>query len=516
MNLPILTLLTGTPLLGALALTLTGSGSRQQARRVALTASLATLLGAFLVLARFDVGSSGPQFIERVPWIPSLGVEYFVGLDGLNLLPVLLAALLTPLALLVTEAPPDRPRLYCALILVLESAMIGNFVALNFLPWFLCWEVSLVPAWMLIRFWGGPGRIAAANQFLLITFVGSVALLLAFQALFLSGHTFDLLRLADLAQDGRLARGLAGTFSWTGLEPGQFSLVLFGAVFAGLAVKIPVVPFHTWLPDAYAEAPTSVTLLLTGALSKMGVYGILRLLIPLFPGETRALLGPLLILSVVSIVLPMLVAMVQTDLKRILANSSINHLGYCLLGVFAAADSAVGASWQNERVAALNGVVLQLFNHGITAAVLFAFVALLEQRSGGRRSLDDFGGLRAPAPIFAGLMGLALFASLGLPGLSGFIGEFLIFKGAFALAPGAAALGIPGLLLTAVVLLTLFHRVFNGPLNPRWAVLPDLTRRETCLLLPFLLLLVLPGILPSLLLRWVNVTVTAYAGRWSS
>ena len=513
---PFLSLLILTPLLGALALALIGKGDGRQARRVAVGTSLLTFLESLMLLARFDPSSAGIQFAERLPWIPSLGVEYFVGVDGLNLLPARLAALLTPLALMISEPPSDRPRLYLALILMLESGLLGNFTALNFFPWFLCWELSLIPAWFLIRLWGGPGRQAAANQFLLFTFVGSVALLLAFQVLYLSAHTFDLLRLAELARQGELTRRLPAAFLWTGVEPKQFGLILFAGVFAGLAVKIPVFPLHTWISDTYAEAPTGVTLMLTGALSKMGVYGMLRLLLPLFPAETRALLGPLLLLTAVSIVLPALIALAQTDLKRLLAYSSMNHLGYCLLGLFAAMDpAAASATWQNEKAAALNGVLLQLFNHGVTAGLLFAFVALIEQRSEGRRGLDDFGGLRAVAPIFAGLMGMALFASLGLPGLSGFIGEFLIFKGSFALAPGAAVLAIPGLLLTAVFLLTLFQRVFNGPLNPQWTAFPDLTRRELALILPGIALLILPGILPSLLLRWVNATVLDYAVRLS-
>lgn len=513
---PFLTLLILTPLLGAAALAWTKEGHGFHARRVAIGASLLTLLQAAFLLSRFDAGRADVQFTERVPWIPSLGVDYFLGVDGLSLLPLLLATLLTPFALAISAPPSDRPRLYYALILMLESGLLGNFAALNFFPWFLFWELSLIPAWILIRLWGGSGRRAAANQFLLFTFVGSVALLLSFQVLYLSGHTFDLLRLAELARQGELTRDLPAAFHWTGMDPKQFGAVLFWGVFAGLAVKIPVFPLHTWLPDTYAEAPTGVTLLLTGALSKMGVYGMLRLLLPLFPGETRALLGPLMILTILSILLPAFIALAQTDLKRLLAYSSMNHLGYCLLGMFAAVDPApTSAGWQNERAAALNGVLLQLFNHGITAGLLFGFVALIEQRSEGRRGIDDFGGLRARTPVLAGLMGLALFASLGLPGLSGFVGEFLIFKGAFALVPGAAALAVPGLLLTAVFLLTLFQKVFNGPPNPQWPAFPDLTKRELILLAPGIALLILPGLMPSLVLRWVNATVLDHVRRLS-
>ncbi|MCW5559193.1 MAG: NADH-quinone oxidoreductase subunit M [Verrucomicrobiae bacterium] len=513
-SLPVLSLITFTPLLGVAALAAWRAADGATARRVALGTSLLVLAQMGALLARFDTDTATLQFVERVPWIPSLGVDYFLGLDGLNVLPLLLTVLLVPFSLAIADPPRERPRLYCALILLLECGLLGNFTALNFLHWFLYWEVGLIPAWFLVRLWGGPGSRASADRFFLFTLAGSVALLIAFQGLFLAARTLDLIRLAELGRAGDLAGNLAATLAWTGLDAARLGPLLFLAAFTGLAVKVPLVPLHTWLPDTYAEAPTPVTLLLTGALSKMGVYGFIRLLAPIFPHEIRALLGPLLLLTVVTIVFPALVALAQTDLKRILAYSSINHLGYCLLGLLAVAEAAPASpAWDRERSAALAGTLVQLFNHGINAGALFAGVAMIERRSGGRLGLEDFGGLRAIAPRLSTMFGIALFASLGLPGLSGFIGEFLVFKGAFALVPGAAILAVPGLFLTALFLLTLYQKVFNGPANPAWAGFPDLSRREWLLLAPAVLLLVLPGVLPQLLLRWVNATVVVHASR---
>jgi NADH-quinone oxidoreductase subunit M len=267
-------------------------------------------------------------------------------------------------------------------------------------------------------------------------------------------------------------------------------------------------PFHTWLPAAYAEAPTGVSMILTGAMSKMGVYGFLRILLPMFPEQMRAAQTPLLWLAVATIVFSALAAFAQRDLKRTIAYSSVNHLGYCLLGIFAVVSlNPNQPGWGAERAAALNGVLLQMFNHGISASALFWFVGLMEERAGGRRGLEDFGGLRKVAPVFCGFMGITMFASLGLPGLNGFIGEFLIFKGAFPLATWAVALSVAGLLVTAVFLLTILQRVFSGPLASRWAQFPDLTARERLVVLPAIVLMFLLGIYPQLVLQVINPTV---------
>ena len=290
------------------------------------------------------------------------------------------------------------------------------------------------------------------------------------------------------------------------------AMLLFWAAFLGFAVKTPVVPFHTWLPSTYAEASSETTMLLTGAMSKMGIYGFLRILLPIFPEQMYHALTPLLWLAVASIVLPAFAAWAQSDLKRIFAYSSINHLGYCVLGVCVAAKmTGVDASLANEKAAALTGVLLQIFSHGLTAAALFWFIALLERRTGGLRGLNDFGGLRKAVPVFTGLMGIAIFCSLGLPGLSGFPGEFLILKGAFPLAPWAASISLLGLLITAVFLLTVIQKVFSGPLSNRWAAMPDLTSAELLALTPAIALMFLLGLYPQLIAGPIHATVMQWA-----
>lgn len=514
-GLPWLSGLMFLPLAGGLLAWALGERRAVAAQRLALGTALATLGLAVGLVLHFDSASGAMQFVERHRWIPALTVDYHLGLDGLSLVLVLLTALLVPFAMLAPGGPQQRTSLFWALMLFLEAGLLGTFTALNFFHWFLFWELSLIPAFFLIKLWGGPDSGPAANQFFLYTLVGSVAMLLAFLAIFLAVGTFDLPTLAELGRTGRLSEQLPLHLGDRAVPAETVTRWVFAGLFLGLAVKVPLMPFHTWLPAAYAEAPTGVTMLLTGAMSKMGVYGFLRLLVPLFPDQVRALQPFLLGLVVFTILFAAATAFAQRDLKRMLAYSSINHLGYALLGLLAAAGAASADPERvNDQAAALNGVVLHLFNHGLTAATLFAGVGWLEQRSGGRRGLEDFGGLRRVAPVFAGLMGLALFSSLGLPGLNGFVGEFLIFKGAFALAPWAAAAAVPGLLLTAIFLLTLMQRVFHGPLDPRAAALPDVTRRERLVLAPAITLMLVLGVYPQPVLSLTNATLLALAGAW--
>jgi NADH-quinone oxidoreductase subunit M len=337
--------------------------------------------------------------------------------------------------------------------------------------------------------------------------VGSVSLLLAFVAIFLYTGKFDFMELAELARNGQLLPSFAAISDWHRFAPEKLAMILCFGAFLGFAVKVPLVPFHTWLPATYAEAPTAVTMLLTGTMSKMGVYGFLRILLPIFYVQLRSVRTPLLWLAVATIVLSAYAALAQNDLKRIFAYSSINHLGYCMLGIFSILSfTGDDPGLATEKAAALNGVFLQMFNHGLTAATLFWFVALVEKRSGGLRGLNDFGGLRKVIPVFSGLMGIALFSSLGLPGLNGFVGEFLIFKGTFPLAIWPATVSVLGLLLTAIFILTILQRVFSGPLNERWSQMPDLTTAERLSLLPAIGLMFVLGLYPQLVLGVVNNT----------
>ena len=501
-----MTLLTLIPFLGALLVALlpspatgqTSTGplsdrSPQAARWIGLAYMFGALASAAVLSFRYNHAAGGIQFVERHAWIPSLGVEYFVGADGMSLMLILLTAIITPFAVL--SAGPGISRLQIVLILLLETTLFGSFTALNFIHWFLYYELSLVPAFLLIRSAGTKAATTAALRFFIYTLLGGLAMLVGFLAIQLVTGTFDLVRLASAGPS--LDGLLAARFGWP-----SAGLLVFCCIFLGLAVKVPVVPFHTWLPDAYAEAPSSVTMLLTGLMSKMGVYGFLRLLVPLFPQRMQELATPLLWLALATIIFSAFTALAQTDLKRIFAYSSVNHLGYCLLGIFAVAVVPMGAP--AARAAATNGVLLQIFNHGLTAAALFCFVGFIERRSGGLRGMADFGGLRAAAPVLAGLMGIAIFSSLGLPGLNGFVGEFLIFSGAFKLVWWSAALAAIGLFVTAVFLLNIIQKVFTGPLPERWSKFPDLTSAEILTVAPAIALMFVLGIYPQVLIALFN------------
>ncbi|HEX3968773.1 MAG TPA: NADH-quinone oxidoreductase subunit M [Edaphobacter sp.] len=499
--------LTLVPLVGAIAVLALDEKNKKMARALALAFALLALAMALGLWHRFNSALGGLQFEEIHAWIPTLGVQYHVGIDGLGLLMLLLSAIIVPMAIAASWRIQERAPLYFSLILMLEAGLFGTFTALNFFHWFLFWELSLIPAFFLIRLWGGSRRAAAATQFFVYTMVGSVALLLAFLAIFLCTGKFDFMDLAELARNGQLLPAFSVLTRWHHFTAETIALLLCFGAFLGFAVKVPLVPFHTWLPATYAEAPSGVVMLLTGAMSKMGLYGFLRILLPIFCVQLRSLRTPLLWLAVATIILSAYAAMAQKDLKRIFAYSSINHLGYCMLGIFSilkfTGDNPALAA---EKAAALNGVLLQMFNHGLTAATLFWFVALLEKRSGGLRGLDDFGGLRKVVPVFCGLMGIALFSSLGLPGLNGFVGEFLIFKGTFPLATWPSSVSVLGLLVTAIFILTILQRVFSGPLNERWSQMPDLTTQERLALLPAIALMFVLGVYPQAILGVINST----------
>jgi NADH-quinone oxidoreductase subunit M len=501
-GIPLLTLLTVLPIVGAVIALWAG----KYARDVALISSFVSLILALLVWIRLPAnGTIG--LIERAAWAPSLGIEYHLGVDALGALMLVLSAIVTLMSVDAAHRVHHQPGLYFALVLLLESGLFGSFTALNFFHWFLFWELSLIPAFFLIKLWGGAKRGPAATQFFVYTMAGSVALLVAFLAVFLSTGSMDFPHLTLLASTGELEQMITAHL-------GPVSMILAIGVLAGFAVKVPMFPFHTWLPNAYAEAPSPVTMLLTGAMSKMGVYGLLRIAIPLFGHQIAQIRTPLLVLAVATVVMGAWAAAAQKDLKRVFAYSSVNHLGYCLLAIFALAVPAVGVAAQASQAAALNGVILQMFNHGLTAAALFWFVAMIQTRTGGHRGINDFGGLRKPAPVLAGLMGIALFSSLGLPGLNGFVGEFLIFRGVFPLAWVAATVSVLGLLVTAAVILTVIQKVFTGPVPEHLANFPDLHHGERMALAPVIGLMLLIGLLPQLIVDSVNPTVMNLLAHW--
>ena len=501
-GIPVLTLLTALPVVGA-AIAL---GSGKHARNVAMATCLASFAVTLLVWLNLPAnGAIG--LVEHWEWAKSLGIEYHLGVDGLGALMLLLSAIVTLMAVDAANRVHHAPGLFFALVLLLEAGLFGSFTALNFFHWFLFWELSLIPAFFLIKLWGGANRGPAATQFFVYTMAGSVALLVAFLAVFLSTGSMEFGQLAAMASSGELESAVTAHL-------GPVMMWLAIGVLAGFAVKVPLAPFHTWLPAAYSEAPSPVTMLLTGAMSKMGVYGLLRIAVPLFGAQIAQIRTPLLVLAAATIVMGAWAAAAQRDLKRVFAYSSVNHLGYCLLGIFALAVPTVGADTQTSQAAALNGVILQMFNHGLTAAALFWFVAMLQQRSGGERWIDGFGGLRKPAPVFAGLMGIALFSSLGLPGLNGFVGEFLIFRGVFALSWVAASVSVLGLLVTAVVILTVIQKVFTGPVPEQWVGFPDMHGGERLSMAPVIGLMFLLGLVPQIIVDSVNPTVVNLLAHW--
>ena len=505
-RLPLLSLLVFLPWFAAAALALLPRLSEAAHRRFALAASLSTLAVALALLRGFDPARTAPQFVEKHAWIGALNVNYHLGLDGLSLILVLLTGLVAPAALGASFRSGEF-RGFAAFFLTLQGAALGVFLALDFFHWFIFWELSLIPAYFLIKIWGGPGATRAAYQFVIYTIGGSAFLLLGFASLFSAAGTFDFQQLAQLGADGSLARKLGGDGSW-------WLQAVFLGVLLGLAVKVPLWPFHTWLPPAYAEAPTGASMFLTAVMSKMGVYGFLRILWPIFPRELQAAAPWLMVLALGGVLLGAWAAMRQTDLKRMVAYSSVNHLSYCLLALFAVAHaSGKSGAFSEAATAALSGTLLQMFNHGLSAAALFFCVGVLEERSGNRRGVDDFGGVRTVAPLFAALTGVAMFSSLGLPGLNGFVGEFLIFRGVFGLAPWAAAIAALGLLATAIFLLTFWQRVFHGPVVGATPGFKDLTLAEAVPLLPATALMVILGVYPQLLAGLINPLVTAWAGQ---
>ncbi len=412
--LPPISCLTIVPLLGAMAVLTFGAKSEKLARGLALTFAFLALAIALVLWHRFNPAFGGLQFEEVHGWIPTLGVEYHVGIDGLGLLMLLLSAIVVPMAMAASSQIQERVPLYFSLVLMLEAGLFGTFTALNFFHWFLFWELSLIPAFFLIGFGVDHNVPRRRPSFFSTRWSEASRYCWRFWPSICAQETLTSWSLPNLARNGQLLPAFAAITDWHMFTAEKIALVLCFGAFLGFAVKVPLVPFHTWLPAAYAEAPTGTTMLLTGTMSKMGVYGFLRILLPIFCVQLRSVRTPLLWLAVATIVLSAYAALAQKDLKRIFAYSSINHLGYCMLGIFSVLKfTGDDPALATEKAAALNGVFLQMFNHGLTAATLFWFVALLEKRTGGLRGLNDFGGLRKVVPVFCGLMGIALFSSHG-------------------------------------------------------------------------------------------------------
>ncbi len=471
----------------------------------AMVASTLSFLAALLGLwSRFDPEETGYQLVERVEWLPEYGIHYFVGVDGISLVLVLLTTFLVPVALLATWNEIDRwLRSYLFFVLALETAMLGTFVALNLFQFYLLWELMLVPMLFVIGIWGGPRRVQAATKFFLFTVAGSllmlVGLVVVYRMNFEQGGAlnFDLVRAVGTAASGMplletvIPAQASETVPWW-----QTQSWLFGAFAIAFGVKVPLFPLHTWLPDAHVEAPTGGSVILAGVLLKLGAYGFLRFALPLFPDATVEWVPVVVVLSLVGIVYGSLVAMVQRDLKKLVAYSSVAHLGFVMLGIFAL------------NLHGLTGAVLQMVNHGLATGALFVLVGFVYARR-RTREIADFGGLARPMPVFACLLGVVVMASIGLPALGGFVGEFLILLGAFGAEPWAAVVATSGVVLAAAYMLWMFRRVVFGPLDkPENRGLIDLDLRERVAVGLLIVPIVWIGVHPSPLLRRIEPSVS--------
>jgi NADH-quinone oxidoreductase subunit M len=468
-----LTILLLIPIIGAALLLLLPRRSNGALFFTAFVTATAAFAWSLAIFAAFDSNRGEMQLIERLSWMPAFGIAYIVGIDGISLFLLLLTTLLMPLAILASWTVTEKIKEYLVCMLLLETGMLGAFVALDLVLFYVFWEVMLVPMYFLIGVWGGARRVYAAIKFVVFTMAGSLLMLIAI-IYFVTRYsqetqvvTFDLLRLYDF----RL--------------PLQEQMWLFLAFALSFSIKVPLFPLHTWLPDAHVEAPTAGSVILAAVLLKLGTYGFLRFALPLFPDAALASAPYFVALSVIGIVYGAAVAMMQTDIKKLVAYSSVSHLGFVMLGLFAL------------NVHGLQGSIYQMLNHGLSTGALFLLVGMIYDRR-HTRMIDEFGGLWKQVPVFSALLLLVTFSSIGLPGLNGFIGEFLILLGAFAVTPGWTAVAASGVVLGAIYMLWMCRRVIFGPLvRPENAKLHDLSAREILILAPIVALIVIMGVYPQ-------------------
>jgi NADH-quinone oxidoreductase subunit M len=499
------------PVLAALVIWFLPSDQLKLIRWTALFASLVPFVLTVWIWTRFDASAAGFQFSEQYVWYEAINSTFHLGVDGLSLTMVLLTTLLMPLAVLASFSITDKVKAYMMLFLFLETGMLGVFLALDLLIFFVFWEIGLVPMYFLINIWGSPKgerelwggmKVSARNyaslKFMIYTMAGSLGLLLAIQLLGVLFKTYDLTTLVTqwnaLPADGMIMNGISVSTVKT---------VAFWAFVIAFAIKVPVWPFHTWLPDAHTEAPTAGSMILAGVLLKLGAYGFLRLVLPLYPQEAQLYAGWLAFLATMAIVFGAFASFGQTDFKRLVAYSSVNHMGFVLLGI-AAAAKAMGTQ---DATLALNGAVLQMFNHGLSAAGMFFLVGVIYERT-HTRNLEDFGGLFPLVPVYGGILIFTSMASLGLPGLNGFVSEFLVVRGSFPILPVFTAISMIGLLFTGAYILKGLRKVLHGPLNEHWAHgehrLTEINTREILVMAPLMVLMLVLGIWPRFLLDVIN------------
>jgi len=498
----LITLVTFLPLVVGLALLAVDSLVRNLPERfwraVGFGASLLTFLLSLGLYSGFDPTRTGFHFVEYAPWIAEYGIHYYVGIDGISLLLVMLTTFLMPIVLLASWNDIRKSlKSYVFFMLFLETGMLGAFVSLNLFLFYVFWEVMLVPMYFIIGIWGGPRRIYAALKFFLFTMFGSLLMLLAMLVLYyLSFQQTGILSFDLVSPPWSEAPGLLDTAVPLVGEWWQTQYWLFAAFALAFAIKVPMVPFHTWLPDAHVEAPTAGSVVLAGVLLKMGTYGFVRFAIPLFPVGAAEFTPIILALSVIGIVYGSLVAMVQEDIKKLVAYSSVAHLGFVMLGMFA------------FNLQGMNGSILQMINHGLSTGALFLLVGMLYERR-HTRQIGDFGGVARPMPVFAFFFGLVTMSSIGLPMLNGFVGEFLILLGTFLAAPVYALIATSGVILAAAYMLWMYRRVMFGPLEGEEnRKLLDLGFREKAVLVAICLPIVWIGVYPDPLLRRIEPSVS--------
>lgn len=492
-----LSILLALPIIGSIFVLLLPAEDRKAIEKAALFFSGITLFYSIALLWAMDLKEGIIQLEEIYPWIPSINVRYHIGVDGLSMPLVILTTLLTFVSVLYSTIDINiRVKEYYFLFLLLEFGMLGVFVALDFFLFYLFWEISLVPMYFIIGVWGGPKKEYAAIKFFLYTLFGSLAMLLAILLLYFNTepHTFDIIQLAQQKplKDRAVLSGLA-----------------FIGFFLAFAIKLPSFPFHTWLPDAHVEAPTAGSVILAGILLKMGGYGFYRILLPILPNNC-ALYAPWVgLLALISIVYGALVAMAQSDFKRLVAYSSVNHMGYVLLAFISA--SLTAESWTPSAILALSGGVLEMVAHGLITGSLFFLVGMIYVRT-HNRDLNKYGGLGAIVPRYGGFLSFFCFASLGLPGLAGFAAEFTIFLGSFPSAKEFVAFALLGVLITALFLIRTIRKVLHGPLNPAYEKTEDIGRIDTLSLAPLALGTFIMGIYPLPLIEVIRKAIETTLG----
>jgi NADH-quinone oxidoreductase subunit M len=495
----LLTLILFFPAVAALVILFIPGDQVKTIRWAALVASLVPFGLSVFLWTQFNAGAYGYQFIEQYPWYEAIHSSFHVGVDGLSLTMVLLTTLLTPLALLASFGISDKVKAYMMLFLFLETGMLGVFMALDLLIFFVFWEIGLVPMYFLINQWGSANRNYASLKFMIYTMAGSLGLLLAIQMLGVLFQTYDLVELT--------AKWSNFQGSLMGFPVETVKTVAFWAFVVAFAIKVPVWPFHTWLPDAHTEAPTAGSMILAGVLLKLGAYGFLRLVLPFYPAEANQYAGWLAFLAVMAIIFGAFGSFGQTDFKRLVAYSSVNHMGFVLLGI-AAAAKAMGTV---DATIALNGAVLQMFNHGLSAAGMFFLVGVIYERT-HTRNLEEFGGLFPLVPVYGGILIFTSMASLGLPGLNGFVSEFMVVRGSYAILPVFTAVAMLGLLMTGAYILKGIRKVLHGPLNEHWAHgehhLTEINTREIIVMAPLMVLILVLGIWPMAILDVINKAMT--------